>query len=289
MLDSHALEVFVAAARTQSFTEAGRLLGLTQPGVSAQIKTLEAYLDVQLFERNGRSICLTEAGQLLFHRAEALLLLTRETEEVVRYSDNRIAGDLVIGCSAASGMYVLPRLIARFKRLYPDVRVTVPIVPVNVLFDKLRSGEYGIGIVNRDLMEPGFIQFEIFQAQVVLTAPNTHPWAGQVTIQPEGLLQEHFICQVSDSTCRQAVSRSLQAADLDIRKLHIVMEIDSPEAQAMAVENGLGLSFIPKIAVMPRLALGKIAVVNVEGLRASYPIYAAYHQEHALRPCRRPS
>ena len=64
----------------------------------------------------------------------------------------------------------------------------------------------------------------------------------------------------------------------------ILMATHSPEAQAMAVENGLGLSFIPKIAVVPRLALGKIAVVNVEGLAVSYPIYAAYHQEHARAP-----
>jgi DNA-binding transcriptional LysR family regulator len=262
----------------------GYLLNLSQPAVSAQIKTLEAYLGVQLFERNGRSITLTETGQLLFHRAEALLLMTREVEEVVRYSDNRIAGDLVIGCSAPSGVYVLPYLIARFKRLYPDVRVTVPIVSDEVAIDRLRTGEYGVGIVNKDITEPGFMQFEMFTAQVVLIVPSTHPWASQVSILPEDLLQERFICQVSDSTCRRVVSQTLQAAGLDIRKLDIVMEIDSPEAQAIAVENGLGLSFIPRLAVVPRLALGKLAMIKVERLEISYPIYVTYHQDHVGSP-----
>ena len=284
MLDIHALEVFVAAARTRSFTEAGRLLSLSQPAVSAQIKTLEAYLGTQLFERNGRSICLTEPGQLLFHRAEALLILTREVEEVVRYNDDRVAGDLVVGCSASAGMYVLPHLIARFKRLYPDVQIAVPIAPDDVLIDKLSSGEYGVGILDRNIAALGFHQFEMFRAKVVLTVPSTHRWAGHASIPPEALLQEQYICQVADSSCRQVVSQELQGARLDTRKMNIVMEIGSPEAQTMAVENGLGLSFVPQIVVAPRLALGKIAIVNVEGLEFSYPIYAAYHRDHASTP-----
>jgi len=282
MLDIHALEVFVAAARTQSFTEAGRLLSLSQPAVSAQIKTLEAYLGVQLFARNGRSICLTEAGQLLYHRADALLMLTREVEEIVRDSDNRIAGDLVIGCSTAPGMYVLPNLISRFKRLYPDVRIMVPSASDDVLIDKLKTGEYGVGILDRNVTTAGFSQFEMFNARVVLTAPSSHPWSKQTAIAPETLLQEHFICQVADSACRQVVRQHLQMAGLDMRKLNIVMEIDSPEAQAMAVENGLGLSFIPRIVVAPRLTLGKLSIIRVEGLELSYPVYAAYQQEHPM-------
>ena len=282
MLDIHSLRVFLEAAKYENFTEAGRVLSLTQPAVSAQIKSLEGYLNVSLFERAGRNIRLTKAGQALVPRAERLLHMAIDVEESVRATDGRVVGNLVIGASASSARYVLSHLIARFKRLYPEVRIAVPIMPEEIVMDKLAQGEYDVGIVHETAPGPDFSTFEMYTDQLVLIAPSTHPWGTGEPIDPHRLSEESFICQVSDSHCRQVVSQALNSVGMTPQDLQIKMEIDSPEALAAAAEHGLGISFIPKVVAVPRLSLGRLAIVPIEGLTITYPVNILHSNKHSI-------
>ncbi len=286
MLDIHALRVFLEAAKTENFTEAGRLLNLTQPAVSMQIRSLENYLQVELFERDGRNIRLTKPGQALVPMAQQIVQLAINAEESIRGATGRVVGNLVIGCSTASGKYILPYLVAGFQRLYPDVRVQIPVVSRDLVMERVSSGEYDLGVTS--LRVPGFDvgYSKFFTDRLVLITCGAHPWVRRGTIQPQELLSERFICREPESACCMTVRQGLAGLGIDVDQMDVVMEVGNPEALAMAVEYGIGVSFISLLAAVPRLNLGRLAIVEVEGLNLSNTIEFVYSCSRPASPVR---
>lgn len=280
MIDIHALQIFYEASRTGNFTAAARLLNLSQPAVSMQIKSLEDYLQVKLFEREGRSMRLTKAGQALVPMAQQILDLAASAEEAIRASDGQVVGNLVIGCSATSANYVLPHLIARFQSLYPNVRVSMPIVSQDELHEKLSRGLYDFGVMSAAAACDEISCVPFFEDRVVLIAGAVHPFTAAPSIEPKQLLNERFICQDRHSACRQVVGNALDPFGVDINQLHISMEMGSPEAIVMAVEHGLGLSFVSMLAAAPRLALGRLAIIPLADLRLQTRVFLGTPKIH---------
>jgi DNA-binding transcriptional LysR family regulator len=284
ILDIQSLRIFLEAARTLNFTEAGRLLGLSQPAVSMQIRSLEEHLQVQLFERNPRGLLLTRAGQALVPRAEQIINLVVSTEQNIRVPEGELAGDLAIGCSSTAGQYLLPHVVAQFRRRYPRVNVTIPVVGRSVLMERVASGEYDMGMTS--LRVAGFdVDYHSFVTDhLALIAPASHPWARRESIRAEELCGEPFICRVPDSACRQIVTAGLEQVGLSVSDLDIVMEVGSAEALAMAVEHGIGLAFLSMLAAVPRISLGRLATVQVEGLDLRNPVEIVTPRNRAPSP-----
>jgi LysR family transcriptional regulator, transcriptional activator of the cysJI operon len=274
MLDVYALRVFLEAARAKSFTRAAEMLSITQPAVSHQIKSLEDYLQIELFERTGRSVKLTKAGQTLVPLARQVVEMVASVEEHMHTVEGEVTGDLVIGCSEPSAHYLLPYLLSRFKRIYPNVNMTVPVVSQETLLERLTSGSYDLGIAGtRYLPEHDLHSFPLYEDHLVLVASSTHPWTQRESVRIEDLIEEPFVCRDMHSICRRVVGSELARLGYDISEMRVVMEIDSPEAQIIAVEHGLGLAFMPLMAVMQRLPMGRLAIVKVEGLSLASPVF----------------
>ncbi|MCI0474819.1 MAG: LysR family transcriptional regulator, partial [Anaerolineales bacterium] len=119
MVEVHELRVFLAAAEEENFSAAARKLHLSQPAISFQIQGLEQRLNVQLFQRNGKRISLTEAGHDLLPLARELVNLSSRIEETMCAQQGIVKGQLVIGCSTSPGKYILPHLIGAFRKKYP--------------------------------------------------------------------------------------------------------------------------------------------------------------------------
>ena len=121
MLNLSELNVFLVAAEGGNFSEAGRRLHLSQPAISQTISNLEKDMGMDLFERMGRTQRLTEAGQVLKPMALELIAGAKRVQETMATLQGEVVGELNIGCSTASGKYLLPGLIARFRRQFPRV------------------------------------------------------------------------------------------------------------------------------------------------------------------------
>lgn len=286
MLDVHALRVFYEAARTGSFTAAARVLNITQPAVSMQIKTLEDYLQVQLFERNGRHIRLTKVGQALMPQAEQIIHLVMHTEENIRTANSQVVGNLVIGCSVPSAHQVLIHLVSRFQQIYPNVQIALPTVSRDELTDRLTSGEYDFGVMNLVSRCDNVECKPFFSDQVVLIAPATHPFAKERDIEPKALLGERFVCQDRHSACRYAVGNALEPFGINVDDFDIAIEVGSPHAIIAAVEHGIGLSFVSQLEAAPRLALGQLSIVEIRGMQLSTPVHMAHSSAHIASPVR---
>src|SRR5271167_1657452 len=129
MIDLDRLLVFHAVAQAGSFTRAADVLHLTQPGISKHIKQLEEYLGVALFDRLGRRVALTQPGEILLQATEEIVALAATAEQRIRDLTGLHGGRLRLGAGSPIGLYLLPRILAAYRKRYPAVDVTLAIAP----------------------------------------------------------------------------------------------------------------------------------------------------------------
>jgi DNA-binding transcriptional LysR family regulator len=285
-LDIQTLRIFLEASRTLNFTEAGRNLGVSQPAISMRIRDLEEHLQVRLFERNSQGIQLTKAGEQLVTRARQIIDLVVQTEESLRIQAGDVVGELVIGSSATVGKYILPQVVSQFRRQYPNVLVSIPIVPRQTMMDCLISGDFDLGVTSLRVPKYDVEYIDLVTDHLSLIAPTGHPWAKRDTIEPHELYAEQFICREPESACRYVVSTALEKVGLDITDLEIVMEVGSAEALAMAVQHGIGLAFVSRLAALPYVALGRLAWVHIEGIELHNTIELVHARGHSASAVR---
>ncbi len=281
MLDWHDLQVFIAAADLENFSAAAQELHLSQPAITQRIRSLEKQLGVKLFERQGRRVHLSEAGAYLLPLAKDLLRRSKRTEEMMQSLRGEVVGHLVIGCSTTTGKYLLPPLMARFCDRYPGVQATVRVGSRNRVLELLAAGQVHLAFTSALTPRREIRYRKFIQDQVVLIAPSNHPWVQQEAIEPEELLQERLILREPGSGAYQAMETSLARHDISVDELHTVITVGNSEAIILAVEEGIGVGFVPKLAAQRCMRLGHIQVIPIIDTFMSYTIWMA---ENAMQP-----
>jgi DNA-binding transcriptional LysR family regulator len=272
------LAVFLVACETKNFSEAGRQLHLSQPAISQTINNLEKHFETKLFIRQGRSIYLTEIGQALRPMAQELVSAARRMEESVFSLQGEVVGEFEIGCSTASGKYLLPNLIARFRRIFPLVRINVLVTSRKSVINKLISGEVAMGISSRRIDHRDLEYKDFFTDEVILIAPADHPWADYRRIYPDDLLDEPMILREESAGTLEVLKNGLLEHDISFDMLKVAMGLGNAEAIEIAVEEGIGVAFISRLAAARGLDLGRIVEVEVEGMKLLRKIYLARNQ-----------
>ncbi|MGC8782153.1 MAG: LysR substrate-binding domain-containing protein, partial [Anaerolineae bacterium] len=187
-------------------------------------------------------------------------------------------------CSTTVGKYVLPRLVAGFRRKYPDVCVNVHVMSRRAAVDRLLEGRAEVAVVSTRLQHQD-LEFRLFlEDQVVLIVPADHPWADGRTVTPEMLLTVPFIMRESTAGTYEALAEGLAQHGLNIERLQVVLTLANAEAIEMSVEAGIGVAFVSKLAAARGLALGKVVAVPVEGMALKRLIYMVRHQRHPDSP-----
>lgn len=273
MIDIARLETFIYAAEHLSFTEAARLLHLTQPTVSHHIKLLEQDLGVELFERAGSKLRLSEAGHLLLPWARKLLLDSIELREMMDSLQNGIAGHLRIACSTTAGKYLLPLLAARFSQKFQGVRVSILRCTSENAVPRLLAGEANLGVVSYETDDEDIELQEFFEDRIAFIVPANHPWVGRDMIQPADLLEESIIIREQTSGTRRVMLSELSKHDIGLDDLNVLMEIGNAEAIVKTVSAGYGVSFVSSLALSCALDLGNIATVEINGMKMRRQVY----------------
>ena len=281
MLELHELNVFVQAVEAESFTGAAERLHVSQPAVSMQINNLEKRLDTILFDRSGRSIQPTEAADALLPLAREILNFSTHIEETMAALHGELSGNLQLGCSTTAGKYILPHLVTRFRQLHPNVRVTVGICSPVAAIDQVCDGRSQLGVLSSEAACRDVEYRPFFEDRVVLIAPANHPWAKRTSVHPEELIGQPFIMREETAGSRRVMQTGLLEHNISIQDLDIVMELGNAEAIATAVEAGIGLSFISRIAVRRAMQIGYLVEVPVEGLDLRRQLHMIRHSRRA--------
>ena len=273
MLNVHQLNVFVTAVETLSFTRTAKRLHLTQSSVSQHIKALENQLGLALFLRKGRTLTVTEAGNILLPMAREIVQGSIRAAERMKLIQQEVHGHLIVGCNAASGKYILPIVCAKFQRQYPLVRITCQVLPQDLTLGRLAEGEVDFAFTDAGEFEPAAAEFRLYlQESLVLAVPEGHSWLNRKSIEPEELYEERFIMREPGSGPYVNTKRALAQLGIDIHKLSVLLETGASEAIALAIQQGLGVGFISRMIVR-KICRGNVGIVQVDGLDICQNIY----------------
>lgn len=264
-MDLRQLTTLCAVIDRRSFSAAAESLGISQPAVSSQIRSLEERLGQRLLDRSGRGVRVTEAGRVVERYARRLIALEGELERELADAGGRIAGRLQLGSSTGPGEVMLPRLLGRFRQAHPDVTVGMVVHDSRTICDLVESGELELGIVGavRDRRGLDFAPF--LRDELVVIAPPGHALAARASITLAELAATEVVMQQPGSGVRDTLEAAFRAEGLPVARWPLEMGLQ--QSVKAAVLDGIGVSVISRGAVAVEAADGRLAVIAIEGGR----------------------
>ena len=261
------LEAFVTVARRASFTRAAEELHLTQPAVTRQIAALEAELGALLFDRLGKSIQLTGAGETLLGYAEHILRLNDEAHEALSELAAGRVGRIAIGAASTLATYVLPPLLTQFRQEHPGIELSLRTGLSARVRELVLSGVVDIGLVTTEgepTQSEGVLLSESLGVyETVLAVPPGHTLAAQLTATVTELSGEPLLAMTTGTNLRTYAEHILADAGV---AASVTMELDSVEAIKRMVEAGLGVSLLPRVAIATEVAAGRLVALTLTGI-----------------------
>src|SRR6266699_352785 len=258
LMDTRQLAAFCAVVERKSFSQAAERLGVTQPAVSLQIRSLEQRLGRQLLDRSGRRVEPTEAGRRLYASAQRLLAAEEHLlEDLDADDEGAVTGTLELGASTGPGGTVVPLLLCEFQDQHPEVRVRLTVSDTQTVVDQVAERELELGIVGAGRRHRGVAFEPFFRDEVVLACPSGHRFAGK-TVALDDLRGEKLIVMQEGAGVRQVIEDELRKAGVRLRDLDVRLELGLQESARSAVLAGHGVTFISRLAIESDLAAGRV-------------------------------
>ena len=273
------LKYFLAVTRRGGFTQAARALNVTQPTVSSGVAELERDLGVRLFNRDSRHVDLTLEGRTLMSYALQIEDLLEEAGE--RLSRDVLPDGFRFGAIDAAVIYLLPEILKTYVDTYPQMDLSIQVAPSRYLVEDLLTNRSEFALISLPLDNPRIQTISLCSDEFLLVVGGGHRLAGRTAITPAEAARETLILFHPDSVSRQIVDERFAAAGVAPR---IVMEMSSPEAMRKLVEAGVGVSFLPQMAVQDALATGNLCAVPVEGMAFERGIGLAWRRGRYFGP-----
>jgi len=270
------LRTFSTVARLNSFSRAAEKLHLTQPAVSAQVQALEEALKTRLFDRVGKKISLNDAGHVTLAAAEEILERTAALQRALAELAGLDAGRIAIGASQIVGSYLLPQLLAGFRGQTPGIELEVRVDAARRIVEMLAEGEVDVAIVGEGapITDKRVAVKPILTDELVLVVPPTHVFAQMKSVPAAALAQMPFLLPRRDSASSESLMEQLESEHI---RPSSVMELGNIAAVKRAVEAGLGVSIVSRLAVANELEAGRLTAVPIRDLRPHRPISLCWH------------
>ena len=256
------LRVFTEVARQMSFSRAAEALHLSPPAVTMQVKELENYVGLPLFERQGRQIQLTMSGEYFLVYAKRLLSTLKDAENVMARFKRVETGVLTIGMISTAG-YFMPALLAQFQREHPGVDVRLDVAKdLDTMVKRMQANEVDLGITGRPPKEYALRSEPFAGHPMVFVCPPGHPLLGVGHPPLPALVHYPLIAREPGSEARYVLDNYLRDRRLAPR---IAMEVASSEAIKSSVMADMGIALLSLHAVATELRHGMLHLVEFEG------------------------
>ncbi|WP_243359473.1 LysR family transcriptional regulator [Fundidesulfovibrio terrae] len=275
------LKTFVAVARLLSFHRAGEALHAAQSTVSARIATIEADLGVKLFERLGRRVALTEAGERLLDYARKILDLEDEARAWVS-GEAEARGSLTVRVPESLCAYRMGGVIRRFRERFPNVRLSFTACTMEGLDKDLRQGVTDLAFLMADSIRAGDLIVELLGVErLVLVAAPAHRLAGRETVGPEDLRGETLVLSSADCSYRKMFESLLSDKGVETAA---GVAFSSAAALRGCIMDGVGVSILPELAVRHDIEAGRLAILNWADGELETAVLMIRHKDKWLSP-----
>jgi len=277
-MDFEQLRTFQQVCRLKSFSRAAEKLGVTQPAISAQIRSLEKEVGARLFDRDGGKVTFTAAGRLFEPFAEHCLQCQSHIFVAVNELYRSARGEVSVSASEATSLYVLPPVFAQYKKHY--TRVNLNIVRAEHLrsLEAVMNREVDFAVVSVPVKDPRLVVHAIHRDDMVLAVSPTHPLATRSIVKLDELLKFPMLL------LKQGRQRTLLNTFFDSFDAHprVAMELDSSELLKRLICAELGMGFLPRANVLDDAHAGLLRILKVEGMRLHRELALIYRKDRTL-------
>ncbi|MNO70813.1 HTH-type transcriptional activator CmpR [compost metagenome] len=266
------LETLIMISKTRSFRKAGEMLNLTQPAVSAQIKSLEDEFSTVLVDRN-QPVTLTDRGQVFLDRAEQILDIVEELKQKLSDMEHTPQGHIVLGTTTSIAIQILPRILSYFQDQFPLIKTTIQSMPSCLIYQNVEQGLVDIGIGYLIENNPQVLSSVLYYDTFELVVSPLHPLADIPTPSLDTLREVPLIMLSPDTVGRRFVDEVFRENEIEP---HIVMELSSSEEVKRMVELNLGAAIISRQSILRELRQGTLKIVRIPELEATHPVGVIY-------------
>ncbi|ULT57260.1 LysR substrate-binding domain-containing protein [Neobacillus drentensis] len=256
------LKAFILVIEKKSFSEAAIALKSSQPATSLKIKSLEEEMGLDLLDRGSSVIQPTAAGMIVYQASKEMVRRWRKLEDDLRVFEDTLTGTLTIGASTIPGTYLVPSWVKKFRSLYPNVAVTIEISDSKETLSKLHNQLVDVSITGLPSESKELSYKQVSSDALVLIAPYHHPLGLSNEPTFEQIKQFDFVIREEGSGTRKVMEDYLSIHSHSLADLKSVVPIGSTEAVIAAVEAGLGISFVSKLAALPAAKAKRIQIIE---------------------------
>ncbi len=270
------LKLFYLTARYKSPSAAAEFLNISQPAVTTSIHRLEDHYDVKLFQRDGKTMALTEAGDAMFKLAEKIFEIEQLAENCIRNFQVQNEQRIQIHASETFGAYYLPALINRFNGLYPNVNISVDIMQTDQVIENTIGIHNDIGFISYPIENDKLLIREVIEEKLVVIVSLDHPLAVKACIKPADLEKQVIIMHEKSSAIRKALLTFIEKDNIQITT---PLEYSNNEAIKRAVELKAGVALISRLVADKEIKRGELKAVPLSDSSIDRKFYLIHHKD----------
>jgi DNA-binding transcriptional LysR family regulator len=270
------LKIFYFAAKSGNLSVAAEELFITQPAVTKGIQRLQEFYELKFIDYVGKKLVLTDAGEVLFKIAEKIFDMETHAEESIRDFQQRKRGHIRILSSESFGDYYLPEVIIPFCKAFPLVRVSMNILPTELVVENTASLKCDIGFISYPVEREKLVVREILEDELIIITPRRHPLAGRHMLRARDLEGQPLIMHEEQSAPRRAIDDFVQRHGISIR---IPMELSSNRAIKRAVEHGIGIALISRKVAKEEIEQKRLTALSLGDPAMKRKFFLVHHRD----------
>jgi DNA-binding transcriptional LysR family regulator len=278
------LRLLVALAEAGSVTAAARVLGISQPALSQNLRVIERHFGIPLLMRSGRRVVLTQRARGVVDYARRILRLVGESERAVRDLVELKAGRLAVAGTATAASYLLPPALAEFRSRHPEVEIALSMGDVRALERWVLAGQVDVGVIGEIAAPLDAVVTPFRRDELVVVASPAHALASVARLDGEALASQPLIVRERGSSTRETLERGLSRGGY---ALTVLFELESLEAILQAVAAGLGAAVVSELAVFGAAFGRRLRTRRVAGLDLSRYLAVVTHPDAEPGPAAR--
>jgi DNA-binding transcriptional LysR family regulator len=281
MLNFNQLRIFYYAAKNLNFTEAAGELCITQPAVTAQVKSFEDFCNLKLFKKRGRQMFLTNEGRVLLEYAEKIFRYEKEIENVIEEMKELKRGLLRLGTTKTYARYFMPFFVSRFHRAYPDIKINLDEGSSRDMILSLVAFKNEVAVIAKAIDHPEVAFVPFSQEEMAVIVSPDDPLTRKKSVSFRDLAEQPFIMKERGSGTRKLVEELFAAENC---APNVLMETPNTEFIKQLVQRGDGVSFLVREAVEAELQERKLTLVRMRGPKIYLDVSIAYLKGQVLSP-----
>ncbi|MBA54887.1 MAG: LysR family transcriptional regulator [Pseudomonadales bacterium] len=268
------LQVFLATAHFQNISKAANSLAMSQSAASSALSELETQFDIKLFDRIGKRLQLNALGHALRGQAEALLRQAEDLE--IALQQHSAVGHLKVGATLTIGNYLAVHIMSRFLQDKPEARVELDVANTASIARKVKNFELDLGLIEGELSDPELEIIPWMRDELIAFCAPEHPYAGKKRLNDRDILKVQWILREQGSGTRQTFDWAMHGI---LPQLNVLLELQHTEAIKRAVEAGLGIGCLSRVALKEAFARGSLVPLPMPHRNLQREFYFILHRQ----------